>query len=105
MSTGAIEPIADGFRIRVRLTPKAAADAIDGPGADAAGAPHLKARVRAVPEKGAANSALEALLAKALRVPKSAVRVERGSTGRLKVVAVEADAAALARAQALMEGR
>jgi uncharacterized protein YggU (UPF0235/DUF167 family) len=101
----AIEVAADGFRLRVRLTPKAAADAIDGAGEDAAGAVHLKARVRAVPEKGAANAALEALLAKALGTSKSAIRVEKGSTGRVKIVAVRADQGALDRAKALLGPR
>ncbi len=102
----AIEPAADGFRIRVRLTPKGGADAIDGPGEAADGTAFLKARVRAAPEKGQANAALEALVAKALGVPKSAVTVDKGATGRLKVVAVKANAEALAKAKALLgEGR
>lgn len=99
---GAIETGADGFRLRVRLTPKSSADWIDGPGADASGAAHLKARVRAAPEDGKANAALEALLAKTLGVPKSAVRVEKGATSRLKTVAVRGDAEALARAKTLL---
>lgn len=99
---GAIEPRPGGFRLRVRLTPKSSADAVDGPGTDAAGTVFLKARVRAAPEKGAANAALEALLAKALGVPKSAVAVEKGATGRLKIVAIEGDADALMRAKALL---
>jgi uncharacterized protein YggU (UPF0235/DUF167 family) len=98
----AIERTPGGFRLRVRLTPKAASDAIDGPGADAAGAAFLKARVRAVPEKGAANAALEALLAKTLGVPKSAVRVDKGATGRLKTVAVRGGSDALARAKSVL---
>ncbi|MCW5725492.1 MAG: DUF167 domain-containing protein [Maricaulaceae bacterium] len=87
----------DGFDIRVRLTPGAAADRIDGAEAAADGRTHLKARVRAVPEKGAANKALEALLAKALGAPRSAVAVARGATARIKTVRVTADGAALAR--------
>jgi hypothetical protein len=90
-----------GFRLRVRLTPKAASDAVEGPGADAAGAAFLKVRVRAAPEKGAANAALEAALAKALGVAKSAVQVERGATGRVKIVAVN-EAGALERAKTLL---
>lgn len=101
--TEAIEPRSGGFRLRVRLTPKSSADGVDGPGADARGAVFLKARVRAAPEKGAANAALEVVLAKALGVPKTAVRVEKGATGRLKIVAIEGDAEALKRAQALLK--
>ena len=62
----------------------------------------LAARVRAIPERGAANAALEVLLAEACGVPKRAVRVTGGATGRLKTVAVSGDAAAiLARLAAL----
>lgn len=100
--TGALETTPDGFRLRVRLTPKASRDALEGPGADAAGTAHLKARVRAVPEKGAANAALEKLIAKALGVPKSAVSVDKGATDRVKIVAVTAGAEALARARGLL---
>jgi uncharacterized protein YggU (UPF0235/DUF167 family) len=49
----------------------------------------LKARVRAAPEKGEANAALEKLLAKALGVAKSKVKVARGTTARLKTVEIE----------------
>ena len=100
--SGVIEPLPDGFRIRVRLTPKAGKDAIEGVGVDAAGVPHLKARVRAAPEDGKANAALEALLAKALKAPKTAVSVEKGATNRVKVVAVQGGAEVLARARTLV---
>jgi uncharacterized protein len=48
--------------------------------------------VRAVPEKGKANAAVEALLAKALGLPKSAVSVEKGETQRIKTVRISAEA-------------
>lgn len=81
----------------MRLTPSGGADRIDGLGKDASGAVFLKARVRAAPEKGEANAALETLIAKALGRPRSAVSVTRGSKARLKTVAVEgADAAEIA---------
>jgi uncharacterized protein YggU (UPF0235/DUF167 family) len=103
MAPEAIEPISSSaFRIRVRLTPKSSADRIEGPGADAAGVRYLQVRVRAVPEDGAANAALEALIAKAIRASKSAVRVEKGATSRVKTVLVQGDAETLARARALM---
>ncbi|WP_026379914.1 DUF167 family protein [Afifella pfennigii] len=77
-----------GMLVSVRLTPKAAKDTLEGAEALADGRVVLKARVRAVPEKGAANKALEALLAKALGLAKSAVSVESGQTSRLKTVLV-----------------
>ncbi|WP_106753683.1 DUF167 family protein [Pannonibacter carbonis] len=86
----------DGIRITVRLTPKAARDSVDGLGILSDGRAVLLARVRAVPEKGAANAALEALLAKALGVGKSLVSVDGGATARLKQVHVTGDAEILA---------
>lgn len=76
-------------RLRVRLTPSGGADRIDGVNLDEAGLPYLKARVRAAPEKGEANAALEKLLAKALGVPKSSVQVARGATARLKTIEID----------------
>jgi uncharacterized protein YggU (UPF0235/DUF167 family) len=87
----------DGIDLFVRLTPKSSSDALEGQAAAADGSTHLKARVRAVPEKGAANAALEKLLARALGVPASTVSVVAGGTSRLKTVRVTGDAASLAR--------
>jgi uncharacterized protein YggU (UPF0235/DUF167 family) len=81
----------------VRLTPKAALDRIDGVETAADGRSHLKARVRAVPENGAANQALERIMAKALGVPASAVSVIAGGTSRLKTLRIVGDAAELAK--------
>jgi uncharacterized protein len=58
----------------------------------------LRVRVSAVPDKGKANAAVAALLARALGVPKSAVSVVSGETARLKTIAVTGDGAALAQA-------
>ncbi len=59
------------------------------------GRSHLKARVRAVPENGAANQALQKLVAKALGVPASTVAVVAGATARSKTLRVLGDPAAL----------
>lgn len=75
--------------LRVRLTPSGGADRIDGTARDADGNRHLKARVRAAPEDGKANKALEALIAKALGLPKSNVSVSRGQTARLKTLSID----------------
>ncbi|RWO71162.1 MAG: DUF167 domain-containing protein [Mesorhizobium sp.] len=87
----------NGAELFVRLTPKAALDRLEGFEATADGRSHLKARVRAVPGNGAANHALEKLLAKALGVPGSAVSVLAGGTARLKTVRIEGDPAKLAK--------
>jgi len=97
---------ADRVEIRVRLTPKSSRDAIDGVGAASDGTGYIAARVRAVPEKGAANAALEKLVAGWLGAPKRQVSVTGGATSRLKTVTVVGDAAALAAtvARLLAEG-
>lgn len=72
----------------MRLTPAGGADRIDGVGREK-GQLYLKARVRAAPEHGEANKALEALLAKALGVAKGKVSVTRGTTARLKTIEID----------------
>lgn len=49
----------------------------------------LKVRLAAVPEKGKANDELVRLLAKALHLPRSSVKVVSGATCRLKRVAID----------------
>ncbi|RWL39435.1 MAG: DUF167 domain-containing protein [Mesorhizobium sp.] len=88
-------PRDNGIDLFVRLTPKAALDRVDGVETAADGRSHLKARVRAVPENGAANQALERMMAKALGVPVSAVSVVAGGTSRLKTLRVVGEAAEL----------
>jgi uncharacterized protein len=76
-------------RLTVRVQPNASADRIEGPETDAAGRCYLKVRVRAVPEDGKANAAVEKLIAKHLGVPKSAVRVVTGGKNRLKGLEID----------------
>ncbi|RWC23398.1 DUF167 family protein [Mesorhizobium sp.] len=94
----------DGVDLFVRLTPKAALDRLEGVEASADGRSHFKARVRAVPENGAANHALEKLLAKALGVPASTVSVVAGGTSRLKTVRISGDPAMLAKGIEALSG-
>lgn len=83
-------------RLVVRLTPKAAADRVDGWEADEQGRPYLKVRVTAPPIEGRANDALIAFLAKRLKLPKSRLSLLAGDTSRLKQIEVEGlDEAAL----------
>ena len=79
----------------VRLTPKSSRDEIVGI-EDFGGEAMLKARVRAVPEDGRANEALEKLIARWLKVPPSLVSVTQGSKSRQKQVMIEGDAETLA---------
>lgn len=70
--------------LRVKVVPRAARDEIVG-WLDAA----LKVRVAAAPEAGRANAALEALLAGALGVRKSAVRVAAGHGSTRKRIEID----------------
>lgn len=85
----------DGIDLHVRLTPKSSLDAVEGVEHTADGHSHLKARVRAVPEKGLANAALIKLVAKALGTPASAISLTAGETARLKTLHIAGDPAAL----------
>jgi uncharacterized protein (TIGR00251 family) len=80
--------------VPVRLTPKASRDEIVGT-EDFGGEAVLKAKVRAQPQSGRANEALEKLIAKWLGVPPSSVKVAQGRKSRLKEVMIEGDAATL----------
>lgn len=71
-------------RLVVRLTPRGGRDAIDGWMRDADGAACLKVRVSAPPVDGAANEALEKLIASTLKVPGGAVKVVAGHQARVK---------------------
>ena len=62
--------------------------------------------MRALPEDGAANAALIALLSKSLKLPKSSLSLDSGGKGRVKTVVAAGDpgvlAAALERLQELL---
>ena len=77
------------MRLAVRLTPKGGRDGADGWAADGEGRPYLKVRVSAPPVDGAANAALIAFLAKALKRPRASVRIVSGETARLKMIEIE----------------
>ena len=88
----------NGLRLTVRLTPRGGRDALGGLRVDADGRPVLLARVAAPPIGGAANAALVKLVAKTLRVPKSAVTITAGESGRVKTLEITGDAGSLERA-------
>jgi uncharacterized protein (TIGR00251 family) len=81
----------DHIRLAVRLTPNGGRDAIDGIEPDGEGGMLLKARVTAVPEKGKANKALIALVAKSLGIAKSSVSLASGDTSRKKILRIDGD--------------
>ena len=88
--------------LSVRLTPGAAREDISGGWTDEKGAQWLGARVRAVAEKGRANAALIALLAKGLDWPRSAISLESGDSNRLKRLRIKGGADASARLAAII---
>lgn len=77
--------------LRLRVTPNAGRDAIEGFESLADGTEVLRIRVSAVPDKGKANAAVIALLAKTLRLPKSAFAITAGETARLKTLRIDAE--------------
>jgi len=76
----------DGVRLAVRVTPRAKRNALAGTIAGADGRPLLAIRLAAPPIDGAANKALLAFLADLFGLPKSAVAILSGETGRRKIV-------------------
>lgn len=98
MAADFLETRPDGVRLRLRVTPGARRDAIEGAAASPDGAAELRVAVGAPPENGAANEAVVALLARAWRLPKSSFEVVRGGAARRKTVAIAGDPAAILRA-------
>ena len=68
----------------MRVQPRASRTEVVGPYGDA-----VRIRLTAPPVDGAANEALVEFRAERLEVPRSAVRIEGGASGRSKVVAVD----------------
>jgi len=96
---------ADGVVVlQLRVTPKARVERVEGlvPGEGAS--VRLAVKVRAAPDKGAANRAVEVLLARVFNLPRTAVSVVSGHTSRQKAVRLEGDPVTLAAtAQQLVE--
>ncbi len=70
--------------VEVRVRPKAGRDSVE-----LLGGPKLRVRVVAPPEGGKANEALVALLAKKLRIARSAIAIVRGHRSRDKLVRLD----------------
>ena len=87
--------MADGLRVQLRVSPKAARAGIAGLGVDAAGRAFLKVRVNAPAEGGKANAALVKLLAREWGVAPSRIGIVAGAKDRRKTVHVAGDTPAL----------
>lgn len=71
------------LRVRVFIQPRASRNEVAGRHGDA-----LRIRVAAPPVDGAANEALCRFIAGLCRVPVSAVAIEKGVSGRRKIVCI-----------------
>lgn len=89
-----------GVVVDVRLTPRGGCDAIEGMARRSDGRAVLKARVRAAPFEGGANTALCRLLADALGIAPRQVTLVAGATAREKRVQISGNAARLGAALA-----
>ena len=78
-----IREIEGGVEITIKAVPGASRDRIVGPLGDA-----LKVQVSAPPEKGKANQAIVALIAKTLGVSARSVSVTRGGTTPRKTIQI-----------------
>jgi uncharacterized protein len=74
------------LRLLLKVVPKASRDRVVGWVGD-----RLKVQVTAAPERGKANDAVLDVLAAALGLPRSRVRIVAGETSPLKTVEVDGD--------------
>jgi uncharacterized protein YggU (UPF0235/DUF167 family) len=86
---------ANGLLLFLRVTPNAGIDRIEGVELRDDGGAVLRVRVRAVPDRGKANAATIALVARRLGLPRTAVALATGETSRLKSMRVSGDPAEL----------
>ena len=84
------------IKLHIKVTPKASAARIQGWAEDEDGERVLKIAVTVVPEDGKANKAVIALLAKRLKLPKSAIEIASGHTSRRKTLLIDGDEGLLA---------
>ena len=97
-ATGADHPWtidSDGVTIAVRVTPRASRTEVIGIQPQADGRNALAIRVASPPVDGAANDVLMAFLAKKLGVTRGAITLRSGANGRLKILRILGDGAAL----------
>ena len=94
-----------GIGVRIRVSAGARADRIEGIAPDADGRARLKVAVRSAPERGRANAAVLALLAREWMLPKSALRIVAGASSRHKIVGIAGDPADVGKDLAVWAGR
>lgn len=80
-----------GSIIAIRVTPRSSRPGVGEWATDPGGRPFLEVRVAAAPADGAANDEVIRLLAKALGIPKSSMKIFSGLTARLKRIDLPLD--------------
>ena len=83
-----LRKVNEGWIVAVHLTPNASRNEVTGLEKIDGKATRLKVKVTTDPEKGKANKALSALLAKYFKLPKSSIEVISGSKSRTKGVLI-----------------
>jgi uncharacterized protein (TIGR00251 family) len=91
-----LTPCREGVLLSVRVTAKAQRDEVVGICRTNDGREALSTRVRAAPERGKANKAIIATVAKFLGLPKSSVGIKSGETGRSKILLIAGEPEQLA---------
>ena len=92
--TSFLEPVGDGVRLFIRLSPRSKRAGTEGVFDDGV-RQRLKIAVNAPPVDGKANKAVVELLADKFRLPKSAFSIIAGTTERNKTILIRGDAALL----------
>lgn len=80
-----------GVDLLIRVTPNARADSFNGVWRGADGEARLAIKVAAPPEGDRANAAVIALLAEALSLPRSRLKIRAGAKDRLKSVRIDCE--------------
>ncbi len=88
----------------MRVTAKAGRDAIEGTIAMPGERSALAVKVRAAPDRGKANDAVIAIVARACGVPPSRIELVRGAAGRVKTLRIAGGDGRLAAALAARFG-
>ena len=81
-----INETSNGFVFKIHVQPRASQNTVVGGHGDA-----LKLRITAAPVDNAANKLCIQLLAKQLRIPKSALKILSGLTSRSKIIFIQND--------------
>jgi hypothetical protein len=83
------EPTAQGYILRIRVTPNSSRCAVSGIFTDNFNQDYLKVSLTAVPEKGKANKELIKFLSQTLDISKQSFTLITGETDRYKKILLE----------------